>query len=290
SRREREEGERDAHQPLARPPHHRKTGRHVGLHGHRPAGVGRPQAGVRPLRPTADVGGPRRLSRHVARRHERMLRPRHRVRCLRAARRRPAHHGACRDGVDAGRPRQGGGAVMSGYDVPWLPPTDTAACTAARLRCDWVLRHLYERGVDVAVAESVEAAFAVAALVRRELEAPADRDALWRDYEEARDKVIDHASLWGAGAAEKAPPLLDALDAAVRALAAAPPAPPAVADGEEREADIRVHAVRSVCGCRCEQVASGEWRTVEPCEHHDEAAAMERAKAAAPFERQGEEA
>src|SRR5690606_4163458 len=57
-------------------------------------------------------------------------------------------------------------------------------------------------------------------LVRRELDAPADRDALWRDYEEARDKVIDHASLWGAGAAEKAPLLLDALDAAVRALAA----------------------------------------------------------------------
>src|SRR5690606_245407 len=57
-------------------------------------------------------------------------------------------------------------------------------------------------------------------LVRRELDAPADRDALWRDYEEARDKVIDHASLWGAGAAEKAPPRLDALDAAVRALAA----------------------------------------------------------------------
>src|SRR5690606_3559456 len=85
---------------------------------------------------------------------------------------------------------------------------------------DWVLRHLYERGVDVAVAESVEAAFAVADLVRRELDAPADRDALWRDYEEARDKVIDHASLWGAGAAEKAPLLLDALDAAVRALAA----------------------------------------------------------------------
>lgn len=55
-------------------------------------------------------------------------------------------------------------------------------------------------------------------------------------------------------------------------------------------ADIRVHAVRSVCGCRCEQVASGEWRTVEPCEHHDEAAAMERALAAAPRERQGEEA
>ena len=53
-------------------------------------------------------------------------------------------------------------------------------------------------------------------------------------------------------------------------------------------ADIRVHAVRSVCGCRCEQVASGEWRTVEPCEHHDEAAAMERALAAAPREREGE--
>lgn len=65
-----------------------------------------------------------------------------------------------------------------------------------------------------------EAWAALAAVALRELERAGGRDALWREYEAARDKVIDHASLWGAGAAEKAPPLLDALDAAVRALAA----------------------------------------------------------------------
>src|SRR5690606_14187489 len=105
----------------------------------------------------------------------------------------------------------------------------------SRLRCDWVLRHLYERGVDVAVAESVEAAFAVAALVRRELDAPADRDALWREYEAAATaldaEAYEHGFTDGVDAAAKSlsqpgSERRDAararLDAAVRALAAAP--------------------------------------------------------------------
>ena len=93
---------------------------------------------------------------------------------------------------------------------------------------DWVLRHLYERGVDVAVAESVEAAFAVADLVRRELEAPADRDALWRDYEEARDAAVNRAFRDGRAGVpddDESDAMTEArarLDAAVRALAAAP--------------------------------------------------------------------
>ena len=83
-------------------------------------------------------------------------------------------------------------------------------------------------------------------LVRRELEAPADRDALWREYATARTDVVnadrDLRECVARAAEHRYPPAWACqdyvrradeawhrLDAAVRALAAAPPEPP----GEE---------------------------------------------------------
>src|SRR5690606_35656299 len=73
--------------------------------------------------------------------------------------------------------RRIGDAVAAVVRRAMEAPGEVCGKRFGRLRCDWVLRHLYERGVDVAVAESVEAAFAVAALVRPELEAPGDTGA-----------------------------------------------------------------------------------------------------------------
>src|SRR5690606_23091462 len=86
---------------------------------------------------------------------------------------------------------------------------------------------LRDSGFEGAVEEYARRArvlAAVAAVVRRELEAPGDDEALWREYEEAREEFENSAKLYQfAGDSESLSDLARdraRLDAAVRALAA----------------------------------------------------------------------
>src|SRR5690606_35781357 len=130
---------------------------------------------------------------------------------------------------------------------------------------------LRDSGFEGAVEEYARRALvlaAVAAVVRRELEAPGDDEALWREYEEAREEFENSAKLYQfAGDSESLSDLARdraRLDAAVRALAAAPPAESQredMCDEDEHYCSARPAGEQPLPGepCKCGERA---WRGV----------------------------